>query len=349
MNNINQPMCQIAIPSFCSDQNSESKQSSFFFNNNKGNNEGSFFFFEKQMQIDEDNINIDGINHNQEQEMSFQSINSINNNIQNQQQENSSQNENSINNNMVGSPSIINYTMNSNPGQTNLNNNKFNSQNQNYQNRTTGGGTVRMETTKIFNVTKTNANNENLKIEKIEDKNEKKIRADHKRISYVKRFFGELVNFINVLIEKFNKNRGKNINYFKKVDTELYIKYGAKDAKKVLDTKAKEVLAVEDKEKSRYNIDLINSIMNENEENRNNELVEVLNKTIKELMDIYRDDNIHKNDFYKDFKRFKAQLDEFGEGKKGEKKILEEQGLNYENIINEIIINGCHRGRKSKK
>ena len=62
----------------------------------------------------------------------------------------------------------------------------------------------------------------------------------------------------------------------------------------MLKKQAKDVLSVENSNGDNYNVKLIISIINENE---NQPLIKVLNKTIKELMDIYRDKIIPEEDY----------------------------------------------------
>ena len=181
---------------------------------------------------------------------------------------------------------------------------------------------------------------------KIEIKNNKKIRKDTLRISYVTHFFKDLVDFINFLINKFNKEKRKNFKFLIPINTKLYIKYGAEGAKKMLESKAKDVLCGEsDKIRNTGNINLINTIINSND--KNIELIEVLNKTIQELMIIYRNDKIHKDDYFKNFHRFPEYLKKLSKSEET-KKAFEEQAMNYEKNINDIIDNSCHPGPKPK-
>ena len=335
--------------------NGQSRDSSFIFlnnNNNNGQSENSSFNLNPNNCLP--NINsTNNYNINNGQNINYNFTFNPNNELQNINREqninysfgsNRDTDLTHINDNGIPQ-NEINFNFIWNQEENNHDNSQhFNSSQVNNQNRAAGTGPVRMETTKIFNITKTSTFGGGANIEKIEEKEKKKIREDNKQISYVKRFFKELVKFINVLIEKFNNKRGKHINFYSIINTDNYIKHGSSDALELLEKKAYEVLSVEING-NRENIDLINSIIYADEENRNEELVEVLNKTIKQLMDIYRNDNI-ENDFYKDFKRFKAHLDEF-EKKPEEKEILKNQGINYENILKQKKENP-QKGRHKK-
>ena len=111
----------------------------------------------------------------------------------------------------------------------------------------------------------------------------------------------------------------------------------------MLKKQAKDVLSVENSNGNNYNVKLIISIINENE---NQPLIKVLNKTIKELMDIYRDKIIPEEDYYQYFSRFKDYVKNW-EGERRE--ILYEQGMNFEEITQEKIDNHCKPGPKPKK
>lgn len=179
-------------------------------------------------------------------------------------------------------------------------------------------------------------------------KGNKTIRKERLRTSYLKHFYSDLVIFINFLINKFNKEKGKNFKFLIEKNTELYIKYGAKDAKKMLERKAKDVLSEEKVNiKNKENINLINMIINADNENKNIEVIEVLNKTIQELMDIYRNDKIHKDDYFQNFQRFPDFLKKCQKSE-DEKSMLEYQAFNYEKIINNIIENSCRPGPRPK-
>ena len=184
----------------------------------------------------------------------------------------------------------------------------------------------------------------NIEIKNI--KEDKKIKKESLRISYVRHFFIDLVAFINFLINKFNKKKGKNCKCLIAISTELFIKYGAEEAKKMLERKARDVLS-EENDKNKENIKLIDTIINTHDENKNIELIEVLNKTIQELMNIYRNDKIHKDDIFRNFHRFPEFLTTLKKPE-NQKKIFEEQAMNYEKIINGIIENNCHPGPKPK-
>ena len=189
-------------------------------------------------------------------------------------------------------------------------------------------------------------NQELIKVEETEDIKKKKIRADDLRVSYMKSFFKSLVIFINNLIEIFNIKNGKNLNYFSINNNNLYIKHGANDIIEILKNKAKDVLSVESSNGDNYNIKLIISIINENE---NKPLIKVLNKTIKELMDIYRDKIIPEEDYYQYFPRFKDFVKNWKNLDEEKREVLIDQGMNFEEKIKKIIDFDCKPGPKAKK
>ena len=119
----------------------------------------------------------------------------------------------------------------------------------------------------------------------------------------------------------------------------------AKNALEMLNRPVKDILLVEH-ELNRANIILINYILNFEENNNYNELKIVLNRMTRDLMKIYTDCENNRNDFLKDFPKFQ---DYYLKEKNLEKrKVLKEQGENYENILKEIEKNFFRPGPNPK-
>ena len=187
----------------------------------------------------------------------------------------------------------------------------------------------------------------------------KKVRKFEMRTQYLINFFKYLQYFITFLMKKFNKSReneeDKTLPIFEHQASKIFIKYDSKEAYNsfCLNKTAREILSIKDKEnKNQKNINTINKVMNAEGKKRNEELIEVLNKPIKQLMDIYRDKNAHKDDFYKDFTRFEDYLNMLRQEKDPDMKkikIIEQQGLNYEAILKYNVDNECKHGPKPKK
>ena len=201
--------------------------------------------------------------------------------------------------------------------------------------------TAKFPKLRIFNITK-----------------QKKIRPLEMRTMYIKSFLGKLQHFIIKLMQIYNsqKENGKDkiLPVYEFQNCKIFIKYSAKEAYETfcLEKKTSEILKLNDKEgKNTNNIKIIDKIINAEGEKRNEDLIEVLDKSIKELMDIYRDKINPKKDFYKHFKRFQDYLNELKEKEDADPKqikIIEEQGMNYEAILLNIINNDCKPGPKNK-
>ena len=175
---------------------------------------------------------------------------------------------------------------------------------------------------------------------------------------YVKRFFKDLVIFINRLIENFNKNNQNNISYLKFINGNKYYHSNLKNALYLLDRTVKEALSTrvelikgkdnQETEDIEYlpNFDICSSIYNETDENKRiNNVIEVFKKTIRELMKIYNEDK-HEDELFKYFNTFKEYVNTVNDEKK---EILNEIGKNYESIIIKKLNDNKHkRGPKPK-
>ena len=216
-----------------------------------------------------------------------------------------------------------------------------NLQNEHISNNYTQEKTVRSPILRIVNITK-----------------QKKIRPFEMRTMYIKSFLGKLQHFIIKLMQIYNNQKenekDKILPVYEFQNCNIFIKYSAKEAYETfcLKKKTSEILKLNDKEgKNTNNIKIIDKIINDEGEKRNEDLIEVLDKPIKELMDIYRDKINPKKDFYKNFKRFQDYLNELREKEDADSKqikIIEEQGMNYEAILLNIINHDCKPGPKNK-
>ena len=187
----------------------------------------------------------------------------------------------------------------------------------------------------------------------------KKIRIYEMRKQYIKSFLGKLQHFIIKLMEIFNNQKqnekDKILPFYMFQNCNIFIKYSTLETYKYfcLEKKVYEILKINDeKGKNADNIKTIDIIMNAVGEKRSEELNEVLNKPIKELMDIYRDKIKPEKGFYTHFKRFQNYLNELRQEKGADPKqiaIIEEQGMNYEIILKNIIDHDCKPGPKNKK
>ena len=198
---------------------------------------------------------------------------------------------------------------------------------------------------------------ENKKVKKSKKgKNEHDIRNLYPK--YVKRFFKDLVIFINRLIEKFNKDNNTNISYLESINGEFYI-HNLKNSLYLLDrtviqalsTRVELVIDEDGKEKQTIKIsvnkDLCDSIYNEIDENKKiHNVIKVFNKTVRELMKIYNEDK-HEDESYRYFDTFGDYVNTLKDGKKDKKEILIKIGKNYESILTKKIYDNKHtRGPK---
>ena len=201
------------------------------------------------------------------------------------------------------------------------------------------------------NINNTNTNNNN--------ENNKKKSSAHKerdfKIYFIKSFLNNLIGFINELIDIFDKANNTKINHLLAINKEYYVKYGAKDALNFIQKRAIDVLIIDisnikngkEEDIKTFNEKLL-MITNPNSKYRNDNIISVLNKTIKELMDIYRELKEPEEEYYKFFKRFEAHINSLAKDDEY-KKCLRKAGLEYEIYYNHILYNNEHkRGPKAK-
>jgi hypothetical protein len=189
---------------------------------------------------------------------------------------------------------------------------------------------------------------------------QKKVRSCEMRTQYIKSFFGKLQKFIRFLMKDFNDKKDdikdKILPLYQPQNCKIFTRIMAENAYRDFcqEKKAYEILQINEKERKNTddNIKVIDKIRSAVGEKRNEDLIEVLEKPIKELMDIYRGIVNPEKDFYKHFESFQDYLNELEEKEDVEpKKIskLKYQGMNYEAILNEIIDNGSKPGPRKKK
>lgn len=189
---------------------------------------------------------------------------------------------------------------------------------------------------------------------------QKKVRSCEMRTQYIKSFFGKLQKFIRFLMKDFNDKKDdikdKILPLYQPQNCKIFIRIMAENAYRDFcqEKKVYEILQINEKERRNTddNIKVIDKIRNAVGEKRNEDLIEVLEKPIKELMDIYRGIVNPEQDFYKHFESFQDYLNELKEKEDADPKkiaIIKYQGMNYEAILNEIIDNGSKPGPRKKK
>ena len=175
---------------------------------------------------------------------------------------------------------------------------------------------------------------------------------------YFKKFFKDLVIYINRLIEEFNLNNHTNISSLELINGEKYYHHNFKNQLYLLDRTVMEALStrvefIEDEDKKLEkkieelkNKDICNSIYNEKDEKKRiNKVIKIFKKTIRELMKVYNEEK-HEDELYKYFNTFWEFVKTVDEN---EKKILTEIAQNYESIIIKKINDNEHkRGPKPK-
>lgn len=196
----------------------------------------------------------------------------------------------------------------------------------------------------------TNNNNENYK---------KKSSSAHKerdfKIYYIKSFLNNLIDFINKLIDIYDRTNNTKINHLLTINKEYYVKYGAKDVLNFIQKRAIDVLIIDtskvkngkEEDIKTFNEKLL-MITNPSSKYKNDNIISVLNKTIKELMDIYRELKEPEEEYYKFFKRFEAHINSLNKDDEY-KKCLRKSGLEYEMYYNRLLYDNEHkRGPKAK-
>ena len=224
-----------------------------------------------------------------------------------------------------------------------------------------------------FTTNITNANNHIEKIEnqkeedkkeedkKEEDKKEKEIKDNTKQDStygernfpnvFMRNFLDRLIDFINELIKISNKEKKTSIEpLLKNFDKMYYIKQSAKERLAMLTKKAFEYLnldpnVIKEKDKDSIFIYFIERLQKIHRDPENKDINSVLNLTIQELLDIYREKVEPKEEFYIHFKRFKDHYNNINKGEEY-KEILKKVGEQFEERINKLYDNDHKRGRK---
>ena len=186
--------------------------------------------------------------------------------------------------------------------------------------------------------------------------------------SFVKRFFKDFVIFINALIGIY-KNENKNAKYLQEINGKYYIQHSLMNKYNMLKNSAYDSLIFKNglpkifqqkeneknpkikavEKKIKRNICIIYSIFNNKNENNKKEcIIEVLKKPIFELMDIYLNRKIPKEEYYTKFPRFENYLIKKNKNV-NEKNNLLKVAYNYEKIIIKSINEAEHKiGRKAR-
>jgi hypothetical protein len=132
-----------------------------------------------------------------------------------------------------------------------------------------------------------------------------------------------------------------------------YIKQSAKERLAMLTKQAFEYLnldpnVIKEKDKDSIYIYFIERLKKIYYDPENKDINSVLNLTIQELLDIYREKVEPKEEFFIHFKRFK---DHYNNTKKGKvyEEILKKVGEHYEERIKKLYEDENKRGRKAEK
>jgi hypothetical protein len=202
--------------------------------------------------------------------------------------------------------------------------------------------------------------------EEKEEKQEKKIKDNTKQDSvyedrnypniFIRNFFENLIDFINELIKISNKTKKTNIDFLLNINKKYFIKYGAKRKLEMLQKKAFDFLTIDlndikdQKDKENIVIFFIERLRKIYNDPNNVEINSVLNKTIQELLDIYREKVETKEEFYIHFKRFKEHYNNTNKGEEYKEK-LKTAGEQFEEQVNELLNgnNDHKKGRKANK
>ena len=138
------------------------------------------------------------------------------------------------------------------------------------------------------------------------------------------RLYNNSINFVNSQMENSTNEKIRN-SKIRKIKNSVFIVSKREENIKFLNTTNKELFSNELSSKYKHpdknsNIDIINYIYEQKEKN----LIDFFNKTQKEILKIYCDDNV-KKDFYENYKRLKEDLKDFKKVKKEEKKEEKEE------------------------
>ena len=163
------------------------------------------------------------------------------------------------------------------------------------------------------------------------------------KIRSLRAFFRDLINFLNFLIVNYNKNYG----LIMEIDNIFYVNTmsNSKKAEEMWKKQVKDIL-LKGNESNDYNYNLINWILNSERNDNNKYLKDVLSATTEYLHNIYINKKSHKDDFYKDFKRFQDYYSKEGDEEKRE--IIKYKGENFEKAFKEEDIKPGPK-KKAKK
>ena len=283
--------------------NDNGNPSSFFLCSDDSNNSSNSYFYRQFdntyiFQYDDSQNNIDIFNN--------QAIQGINNNIEGNRQSNQ---ENNNNNNQI------------NPENNNINSiNRrpiFGIIKDKRPNQTIANTTTRYTT---------NNNNGNVQIEKVKEKqkdeNNNKIEGTFHddrnfRNIYLRNFFDNLLGFIDYLIEDCYQNNIISPIPLRLIKKEYLLSHNAEEQYNMLDKKAIDFLKIDinhykvikdgkEKDVELYNKKLSSIYKGENDQE--DKITSVLNKTIRDLMEVYNGKVIPKEDYYQHFVRFEEYL-----------------------------------------
>ena len=190
---------------------------------------------------------------------------------------------------------------------------------------------------------KKNNSSNNIQKNKKSKKTRDKKAPDNLRMRYKRSFFNSLIEFLNSKIAKCPKLLKKRKLY--KLHEDVIKNNKKEKIQLMLRTSAREFLSLDitqkvQKKQKCSNKNLIDDIYKIKEETKSEkldenikDLIEIMDKTINDLMDIYRNNEV-KNDKYKDFKRLSFFIENKLEKEDENYKILFlDQSLNYETKI----------------
>ena len=325
--------------------------SSNCFNNNNSRNDYENLSFNENDDNDlaENNNNINQIKNNDN--------NNLNNKFENQNQEN----DNLNNNNLLN----IQNTQNN---QNNLNKKIFKVVYYNNQNN----NTISKKTTQEQSIVTNNAieedNNQDDDEENINDENnniiKKKYSYDYRNFPnlILGNFFNDLIIFINELIEIINKNKKTTYSYLNRaLSREIYLEYGTKERIDQLDKTALIALdpfnfSDQKKERIQEKIEKNNEQIESNHEillkiyNEIDIFQNILNKSVKQLLDIYIDiERVRQVEaFYDYFPRFDMCQTFKNKKNEEERQNLMDFAKDYENYLKNKLNDENKVGPKCK-
>ena len=282
--------------------NDNGNPSSFFLCSDDSNNSNNSYLYRQfdntySFQYDDSQNNIDIFNN--------QVIQGINNNFEGNRQSNQ---ENNNNNNQI------------NPENNNINSTNrrpiFGIIKDKRPNQTIANTTTRYTTSN---------KNGNVQIEKVKEKqkdeNNNKIEGTFHddrnfRNIYLRNFFDNLLGFIDYLIEDCYQNNIISPIPLRLIKKEYLILHNAEEQYNMLDKKAIDFLKIDindkvikdgkEKEVELYNKKLSSIYKGENDQE--DKITSVLNKTIRDLIEVYNEKVIPKEDYYQHFVRFEEYL-----------------------------------------